>query len=268
MMEIPVLTYHSTNISGSSYHNNDHLALKQDLESLKLWNIEILSADMLVDWLKGHVTLDMKKKYTVITFDDGCELDFSDWHHPQFGLQQSFYSTLKACDQYVHATAFVIASATARAVLEKTCLDGHKIWGDEWWQKAEDSALISIENHSWDHLHTTLKSVKQQDNLKGDFTQILINTDANEQIIKASEYINSKIINKTCRLFAYPFGHINPYLRDTYFPKQQKTIRAAFSCGAQHVISSTNIWDIPRYVCGLDWKSETELKSIFKISTD
>lgn len=264
MMKIPVLTYHSTNISGNDYHNNDHVALQKDLTLFKELNIEVLSTNILIEWLQGNINLNNNKKYVVLTFDDGCELDFLDWQHPQFGFQQSFYSILKAYDQYVHATSFVIASKNVRTILEQTCLDGHNLWGDEWWQDAEDSGLIAIENHSWDHLHSTLDEVKQKDNIKGDFTQILTKPDADEQILKASEYINSRINNKICRFFAYPYGHVNSYLRDTYFLKQQNIIKAAFSCEPQHVLFSTNIWDIPRYVCGLDWKNKAQLCTILK----
>jgi len=63
-------------------------------------------------------------------------------------------------------------------------------------------------------------------------------------------------------LFAYPYGHYNQYLTEEYFPKQQNQIKAAFTCIPQPVIQATNIWKIPRYVCGDNWKSVVELKNI------
>ena len=63
-------------------------------------------------------------------------------------------------------------------------------------KKQKIAILFSIENNSWDHLHTTLPEVKQQNNEKGDFTKITSLIDANMQINDASKYINSRIINK------------------------------------------------------------------------
>lgn len=262
MMEIPVLTYHSTNISGNDYQNNDLVAFQKDIQLIKSLGVEIISAIQLVDWLGDKLTLDKSKNYVVLTFDDGCELDYFDWEHPTYGWQKSFFSSIKQFKNNIHATSFVIASNASRKILEKTCTAGYKIWGDQWWQEAEDSGLMSIENHSWDHLHHTLDNVCQMDNLKGDFTKIQSFEDANNQIAKASKYIDSRIINKQSTLFAYPYGHYNDYLTELYFPKEQNTIQAAFTCEKGNVLKTTNIWKIPRHVCGLHWKKTEELKSI------
>jgi len=97
-MKIPVLTYHTTNISGNEYHLNDHIALENDL----------------VSWLNGLMKFNTSSKYVVITFDDGSELDCFDWEHPTWGFQRSFYTIMKThsikVKRYVHATSFVIAS--------------------------------------------------------------------------------------------------------------------------------------------------------------
>jgi len=261
-LKIPVLTYHSTNISGNEYHNNDHMALEQDLKLIDKLGIEIISAMELVQWIKGKVTLSPTKKYVVLTFDDGCELDFYDWNHPTYGFQKSFYTLLKEYPKKIHATSFVIASPDVRKVLEHTCLAGHKIWGDEWWQKAEDSQLISIENHSWDHVHLTLDHVMQEDNIKGDFKLIQSFEDAEAQIKQASIYISSQLKDKSTCLFAYPYGDYNAYLSEKYFPKEQSSIIAAFTCEALPVDKKTNIWKVPRYVCGTDWKNSNQLERI------
>ena len=261
-MHIPVLTYHSTNISGNDYHNNDHIALSSDLNTISQLNITILSAHDLVKWIKGNLELDHSKKYTVLTFDDGVMLDFIDWKHPLHGFQESFVNIMKLHETTIHATAFVIASPDERKILEFTCMAGHFIWGDEWWQDAEDSGLISIENHSWDHLHETLDKVAQKDNLKGDFKNITTIEDAHKQIHKASEYINKTLKNKNTKLFAYPCGYYNDYLIKEYFPKQQDEIIAAFCTDPLPVNQQTNVWKIPRYTCGLNWNSKEQLKSI------
>ncbi|MCF6288139.1 MAG: polysaccharide deacetylase family protein [Proteobacteria bacterium] len=261
-MKISVLAYHSANIFGNEYHNNDHIALKYDLKIIKEENVQIISAQKLVSWLYGKTTLDNNANYIVLTFDDGNELDFTNWKHPEYGDQQSFYYELVNSNQYVHATAFVIASPIARKNLEKTCLGGYPLLTDTWWSKAEDSKVISIENHSWDHLHPTLEDVKQQNNEKGDFS--LINTvhDAKAQIADSTIYIESVLKNKSVSMFAYPYGHYNSFLTDEYFPNHQDKIIAAFTCDPEKVTKSTNVWKIPRYVCGCDWKSTDGLKNI------
>ena len=71
-MEIPVLTYHSTNISGNDYHNNDLVAFQVDLQLIKELGIEIISANQLVDWLVGKQDLDTSKNVVLITCYDGC----------------------------------------------------------------------------------------------------------------------------------------------------------------------------------------------------
>ncbi|MFK8013216.1 MAG: polysaccharide deacetylase family protein [Marinicellaceae bacterium] len=263
-MKIPVLTYHSTNISGNEYHNNDHIALKSDLDEISKQGFNILSAHDLVRWIKSEINLDNKKKYVVLTFDDGVMLDYSDWNHPQFGFQRSFFNILKEYNGYIHATSFVIASPKDRKLLEKTCMGGHPIWHDDWWQKAEDSQLISIENHSWDHLHPTLKNVAQKQNLKGNFQYIDSFEDAEKQIKHASLYINSQLNSKKTQLFAYPCGEYNQYLIDDYFPQQQDEILAAFSCEPEHASKCSNVWKIPRYMCGLHWKNKKEFTKIIQ----
>ena len=141
-MKIPVLTYHSTNISGNEYQNNDLVAFQADLILFKQQGIKIISAIDLVKWINGLISLDEKKKYVVITFDDGCELDFYDWKHPVFGGQQSFNTSIKLFDGIIHAASFVIASKKARETLVHTCTAGYEIWGDHWWQEAENSDTI------------------------------------------------------------------------------------------------------------------------------
>jgi len=265
-MKITVSAYHANNIVSNDYHENDHMAFEQDLKLIYDLGLNILSAHNLVKWIRNESTLDSDKEHVVLTFDDGSELDFFDWDHPTCGFQKSFFTIMnnfeKNNNQSIHATSFVIASPHARKNLEQTCLGGYELWGDTWWQKAENSKLISIENHSWDHLHPTLDRVKQKDNIKGDFSLITDFVDANNQIKEASNYIDSRINSKKTSLFAYPYGHFNSFLVDEYFPKNQTSIRGAFICNPQHVGKNTNVWEIPRFVCGDNWKNLNQLKGI------
>lgn len=260
-MNISVLAYHAANIEGNEYHNNDHIALISDLKLFTELGVKIISADTLVSWLNGQIQLDEQVNYVVITFDDGNELDFTDWEHPKYGNQVSFYNALIQSPLKTHATAFVIASPQARETLERTCLGGNHLLGEKWWADAEKTTYMSIENHSWDHLHPTLDNVCQQDNIKENFAKIESFEDAEAQIKQATKYIES-VVAKSVSLFAYPYGHYNDYLTKEYFPKQQTHIKAAFTCDPKPVIKDTSIWKIPRYVCGADWKSVAELRKI------
>ena len=265
-MRIPVLTYHANNITGNQYHTNDLVALKEDLKLFDELAVTIISSHTLIKWLDKEINLDESRNYLVLTFDDGTELDLWDWQHPYQGFQQSAFTLMKefqkSTGRYIHATSFVIASPEARAILETTCLAGHKVWGDSWWQEAEDSSILSIENHSWDHLHHTIEKVYQKDNLKGDFSVIDTQEEAKKQIVDASNYINSRIKNKTVSLFAYPYGDYNDFLTEEFLPAKQNGIVGAFTCEAQHTQKNTHQWKIPRYVCGADWKNVKDLKQI------
>lgn len=261
-LKIPVLAYHAANVFGDEYNRNDNVALKHDLQMILELGIEIISAHKLVDFLNSNEELDSNKRYVVITFDDGNNLDFIDSQYPDFGLQPSFFSRLKESPQYTHATSFAIASPVARAIMENTCLQGFALLSENWWQQAQDSGLLSIENHSWDHLHPTLETVRQKHNIKGDFSQIDTFEEAESQIRACSEYIDTTISSKKTSLFAYPYGHYNDYLTDEYFPKQQSSIKAAFTCEPHYVTEDSNIWKLPRFVCGCDWKSQDEFKQI------
>ena len=263
-MKIPILTYHSANVTGNEYHNNDHIAFEEDLSLIEDLGMEVVSLEKIVGWLKGEVEFNNNKKYVGLSFDDGCNLDFIDWEHPSFGFQKSFYSIMKRFPKKIHATSFVIASPKARAILEERCFAGYHICDDKWWQKAVDTGMFSIENHSWDHLHSSLDYVKQQNNLKGDFTKILTFIDANIQILQATEFIQQKVKNVKASLFAYPYGDVNKYLSKTYFPTQQNKLIAAFSCEETYVTTNSQLWNIPRFVCGEAWRSKTHLKSILR----
>ncbi len=260
-LKIPVLLYHSGNITGNTYQDNDTIAFKADLKTIEQQNITIISAKTLVDYLYGSIDLDSEKKYLVITLDDGVNLDFVDSKYPKSDTQESFYTSIKNANTFVHITSFVIASPKARETMQKTCLENHPLLSHDWWQSAAKSSHFSIENHSWDHVHPTLESVKQKDGIKGDFSSVNCFEDADNQIRKSSEYIESIIGCKTT-LFAYPFGHYNEYLTEEYFPKKQKQIRAAFTCEPQYVNKDTNVWKIPRFICGANWSNTEELLKI------
>lgn len=270
MMQIPVLTYHSNNVDGNEYHNNDHVAFELDLQLISKLGYEIISTHELVSILKEKAG-SSKKKYVCLTFDDGSDMDYHDWEHPFHGYQKSFLTMMQdfknETGQNIHATSFVIADPQARAELTNTCTAGYPIWNSDWWKEAEKSGMLSIENHSWDHVHSTLKNTKTQKNIKGDFSGVDSFLDAKTQIAEASRFINSVIVGKKISLFAYPYGHFNDYLVKQYFPYEQSEIIAAFTCEPQFVTQDTNLWLIPRFVCGSHWKSSNGLRKILQMQS-
>lgn len=272
MLKIPVLTYHSANITGNEYHNNDHVALSLDLEVFNHLGYQIISASCLVDWLIGRIELDQTGRYVVLTFDDGVSLDFHDWDHPNYGFQQSFFNILSQfADKHpkhqpnVHASCFVIASQEARKNIQDQALSGHPLLGDEWWLDADKSKILSIENHSWDHNHPNCETTAQKTGKTGSFEVIDSYEECDKEVRHASEFIRT-ITGKNSFLFAYPWGQSSDYIASEYFPdfQQQHRVTAAFTTEPKHVHSQTNQWLIPRYVCGEQWKSTDELVQLFQ----
>ncbi len=91
---IPVLTYHSMNVDGRDYANNDHLALAQDLEWLHAngWNIVRLQ-DAVAALFDGGAALPARS--CAISFDDGSWFDWYDLEHPAFGMQRGMAGILR-----------------------------------------------------------------------------------------------------------------------------------------------------------------------------
>ena len=90
-MQIPILTYHSLNTTGSEYDNNDHVALETDLELLKTHGFRVERLTTLVDAFNaGRLSDYSDQKICALTFDDGVTHDFVDFYHPARGLLKSF----------------------------------------------------------------------------------------------------------------------------------------------------------------------------------
>lgn len=175
---IPVLCYHSWTINGESYGSNDHVALESDLRALSRRGYKILPVPALVAYLLGELPVrDIKKdKLVCLTFDDGRDFDYFDCHHDVYGYVPSFHTILKKSKEWLpqhsdgpRAISFVIASPEARDTLDRTCGEGRKEWNDSWWKESIQTGLLGIANHSWDHVHDTLETVRQRDNKKGSF---------------------------------------------------------------------------------------------------
>ena len=274
-MKAFVLTYHSHNIFGSAYGENDHVALHSDLSTITRCGARIVGLDEIVRAMhrglgRGEGTM------VALTFDDGPLFDYADFEHPRFGPQRGFLNILRdfraasgAAQPALHATSFVIASPGARRAMERAEECGYTYlddWlTDAWWNDAIDTGLLGIGNHSWDHVHPAVPSIATGRPERGDFTRIESDADADAEIRTASEYINARTGGR-CTMFAYPFGHVNDFLARDYLPRRQDRhgMQGAFATGGRGVSAGDSVWNIPRAVCGEHWRSPDELAALLR----
>jgi len=277
MQRTAVLAYHSHNIRGNGYGENDHVALARDLEVILEVGARVLPLAQIASVMRGEQAAPPPGVQVGLSFDDGPIFDFVDFDHPHWGPQRSFLNILedfrarhgREAQPQLHATSFVIASPAARRAMERdrdsgfADMDG---WlSDEWWPDAVRSGLIAVGNHSWDHVHHTVPEIAVAATRRNDFTVVDDLQGAEAEIRTATEFINARI-HGACSLFAYPFGHVNQFLSSDYLPKHQDRhgMRAAFGTGGRVVEAGDSVWNIPRLVCGYHWKSPAELAALLR----
>jgi peptidoglycan/xylan/chitin deacetylase (PgdA/CDA1 family) len=263
---VPVLTYHSQNIEGSSTANNDHVALAADLSAIHGAGKRVISLDQLMDWLEGKAGDDAVANSLVLTFDDGCDFDVRDIEYPGHGVQRSFLGIMQdflsklppGDTPHLHATSFVIASREAREQIDAGSLFGKGWISDDWWQQADASRIYSVENHGWDHNHPDLEG-----DSRGNFHTVDNLEQCRHQVVESSQAIE-EVTGRRPRYFAYPFGESSAYIRDVYFPEynDEHQCRAALATVAGHVTRESYRWCLPRFVCGRDWRSPEELLAL------
>lgn len=269
-MRIPVLTYHSNNVGGNDYDNNDHVALAADLRTIRRLGLRIVPLAQVVDLLDGKTPDAAVQNAVALSFDDGSWFDWHDLDHPTCGRQRGFAGVLRdftaETGADVHATSFVIVSPDARATLDRTSLIGRGWWTDDWWAEAEREGLIAIESHSWDHNHHTLPVTAQRDQHKGTFRSIDTHADADAEIRQANDWLDAHCRAPRAGLFAFPYGETNDYLLREYLPRhaQEHRLRAAFGTVPEPVQASSDRWNLPRYVCGHHWRSPEEFARLVK----
>lgn len=266
-MAIAVLAYHSQDIGGSEYHENDHVALACDLRQIAAMGLRVIAAADVASALANATPL--PERAVALTCDDGALLDFADCDVPGHGVQKSFYRIVREAQPIVGAigmTSFVIADPQARATLERTCLGGAAWLGDAWWAEAVATGIWHVGVHSWDHHHPTLARHAGNAAAGAEFRGVDNYAEADLQVRAAAEYLRARAPNPGDRLFAYPYGNWTEYLVREYFPRHSDLHRivAAFTTEPELVHAQTNRWRIPRYVCRMHWKSPAELGSILK----
>jgi peptidoglycan/xylan/chitin deacetylase (PgdA/CDA1 family) len=264
-MRVPVLTYHSINISGDDHARNDHVALAADLALLRREGWRVVPLHDVVATLLGERADDLDR-CVALTFDDGSWFDWVDLEHPTWGMQRSFANILREAGPGLHATSFVIVSPEARAVLDRTCMIGRGWWTDSWWADAAGEGLIAIESHSWDHNHETLPATAQRDGRTGTFRSVDTHDVADAEIRQAADWLDAHLPGQRTSLLAYPYGESNAYLVGDYLPRHahEHRVRAAFATGPAPVTSSSDRWVLPRYVCGRDWSSPEGLSAVLR----
>jgi peptidoglycan/xylan/chitin deacetylase (PgdA/CDA1 family) len=272
-----VLTYHSHRILGDDYARNDHVSLRSDLETITAAGCTIVPLDAIVKLVQTRDQPDSRERFVALTFDDGPAFDLDDVVHPDLGLQRSFANIMRdfrasrggGAQPRLHGTSFVIASPDARLEMEQTYEREYSYiapgaLSDAWWQRAIDGGLISIANHSWDHLHPGIRRVAHSQQARGDFARVSTFGDADAQILAAMRYIDARTSHRAAPYFAYPYGTFNEFLTERYLPARQRELGlvAAFTTEPGPIVGGENVWCLPRYVCGHHWKAPHELAGI------
>jgi peptidoglycan/xylan/chitin deacetylase (PgdA/CDA1 family) len=281
-----ILTYHSHHVVGSEYDRNDHVALPLDLHLITEMGFRIVSLDRIVAAVAGARDVEaendpMFRGYVALTFDDGPAFDFEDFDHPVLGHQRGFVHLMEdfrasssgARQPELCATSFVIASPEARRAMEST-FDAQYTFltpgsmADDWWAPAIATGLLSIANHSWDHLHSGLSRVAHSRQVRTDFAQVTSVEDADAQIADAARFIAERTHGAAAPYFAFPFGHYNDFLTSEYLPTRGRALglRAALTTEARPVMRGDIVWKLPRYTCGQHWTRPSELRRILAVA--
>ncbi len=264
-MRAYVLTYHSGNIAGNDYATNNLVALAADLAELRALAIPLVPLREIVAALLAREVHRLPARVAALTLDDGLDFDFVDLAHPFHGPQASVRTVLerheRAHGERVHATSFVIASPDARRRIAEREMLGHQWIGEHWWAAAVASGRFDIGNHGWDHVSPSAAPPGT-----GSFRDVAHFDAADQQVRAAREYIAAKAPNPGVALFAYPYGDPSDYAADVYFPRHgdvHGTI-AAFTGRPGPVHAGSDRWRLPRYTCGMDWRSTEELARLVR----
>lgn len=269
-MRIPILCYHAANVAGGAYAGNDHVALAADLRLIDALGWRIVPLDRALALLDGAPAAD-QRPCLALTFDDGTDFDVRPIDYPGHGLQPGFLPILRefrteagARQPELHATCFVIASPAARAAMDERCLFGGDVMHEDWWKPAADEGLLGIGNHSWDHNHEVAPEAAPDGLPRGRFFAVDNAVRAEWQIARAQAYIEARIAPHRVRHFGYPYGDVNDYLRGDYLPTRGRELglAAGYTTEGRAAMPEDDRWALPRYVCGLHWRSPDALRGL------
>lgn len=268
---VPVLTYHAGLIDGPAYCQNDHVALAADLRVIAESGRRVVPLSWVVDALLGRRDWDSLRDAVALSCDDGTVFDAVRGRHygghgPQpslLGVLEDWVAEAPVTRAEASLTSFVIASPEARAVMDRECLFDANDLSSEWWLAARDSGHFSFGSHGWDHNHPVLPAVPEIGLVRGDFHAINDAAKAAYQITQAQVFL-AHALGEAPPLFAYPFGHVPPFLRDDWLPRHGPSLglEAAFDTTPAHVAPGAHRWQLPRYVCRWHWRSPNALRRV------
>lgn len=254
--KVPVLTYHSQNIEGNQYADNNHVALASDLAAIADMGMRVVPLRYVVEWIIGERPGEDLQRGVAITCDDGCLFDFEDLSYRDYGMQTSFRKLAQA--HGAHLTLFVIASAEARAQIGARRLGDPELMTDSWWRVAEASDWCAIENHGWDHCHDC---VDYPIGGKGSFVGVDTQALCDQQVAVAADTI-ARLSGRRPDIFAYPYGESSDYIRDDYMPNGDHGMIAAIGIGPVCASRESSRWAVPRFICGYDWNSPQQFQAL------
>lgn len=275
---IPVLTWHGYNVFGNTYESNDLIAFADDLQTIDDAGFAVVPLVDVARWVRGDL-IDLPRcgrPVVALSCDDGTDYDWHNLAHPEFGPQQSFAHSMRefqaervGAQPTLSMTSFVIASPSARAQIDVGAMNAQGALNDHWWHAANDSALLTIESHGWDHNHATVAPVVQRNQHAGNFFAIDTFAECDIHVRASSQFIESKS-GRRPELFAYPWTQASDYLRREYMPQYAQThgVIAAFGGQSDYLTSDSDPWYLPRFVFGPDWKSAEGLRKILRGALD
>lgn len=298
---VPVLLYHSWDVSGCTPDTNQSMRLEEDLKILHQNGYTVVPAYWIAQWAIGHRDgSTLPNKIVGITFDDGANEDFYD--NTIHGCDtKSFHTVLQEFKNShslpwysPHAATFVIGSPVARTLIEPaatTHTGRHVDLDDTWWSQAQNSSVMEVYNHGTDHGHAAINGpvaethpsfshpvlfsqglslpISQYSTLSPSSTGpnnfFFVDNDrtAYAEIRMSGDYIKTKI-GVYPDLFAYPFGSTALHLWSSYFPtkfSQHKTY-AAFTTQRTYVTRNSHRYLLGRFDRGGNFVSTADLLQI------
>ena len=254
-----ILAFHSQNVEGAHYKvHDDHVGLDATLGELAECSVPVLRLLDVVLTLRDAPHR-LPARYACITFDDGTDYDWEAIRGPSGQVHESFGSILRRYG--ASGTAFVIASPEAREDIMRRLSPVRM--SEAWWREAQQSGVVDIGVHGWDHVHPSVASVASTPDLAGRFDRVATPAQARKQVDDAVEYIALRAGPGSARLFAYPYGQVSEYLASDYLERQDR-IFAAFTTDGIALTPGMDRWRLPRFVHGWHWHGRPALRSLLE----